>query len=624
MNDTQNIPDPKLLFASDNEKTFSSDESLPSLPVPDLQHTLQRYLDSVKPHVTDEEYRQTEFIVQQFASGIGKELHKKLVEKASKERNWLEKWWEEKGYLELGIPMVPFMNLIGPGPYVNHFWTPQRGTQLERAGFVLHYVTTFWKLIRSEKLKVEVDNKGRKMCMNQMRRAFSTCRVPGVFRDQLLSHFKTESEGQTPVHAVVLYKGRMFSVDMVDDQEEPLRPPEIQHQLTQIKEQCDKEPPGIGLGALTGETRKKWAEMRSRLSALHPENFHNLKKIETSLFTVSLDETEPQNNSETFFYTGAGINAKDRWFDKSVNHIFYRNGICGCNCDHAPYDGMVMISSTFYIDLNVQRSKGKWQGSMEIRNLPKPTELKFHVDSVILEAIVAAEKFFLSNASLLSCNTFKYTKYGKKALRKHKLHPDTHIQLVLQYAYYKTHGKPAPVYETATTRKFYHGRTETLRSCTVEAVEFCKAMCNPKTSVQERKMTYLKAANRHNKLMEEAKELQGCDRHLLGLATIAEELGLPKPLLYQDKSFTKSGGGGNFELSTSFVGYTPVFGGVAAMTNDGYGSFYHMEDKYIEVVVTTWKTSKIASSDKFAEEIQTCFDQVGSVVLSDSNLTAKL
>lgn len=46
MNDTQNIPDPKLLFASDNEKTFSSDESLPSLPVPDLQHTLQRYLDS--------------------------------------------------------------------------------------------------------------------------------------------------------------------------------------------------------------------------------------------------------------------------------------------------------------------------------------------------------------------------------------------------------------------------------------------------------------------------------------------------------------------------------------------------------------------------------------------------
>lgn len=46
MDDTRNIPDPDLLFASDNERTFSSDDKLPSLPVPDLQHTLQRYLDS--------------------------------------------------------------------------------------------------------------------------------------------------------------------------------------------------------------------------------------------------------------------------------------------------------------------------------------------------------------------------------------------------------------------------------------------------------------------------------------------------------------------------------------------------------------------------------------------------
>ena len=38
--------------------------------------------------------------------------------------------------------------------------------------------------------------------------------------------------------------------------------------------------------------------MRSRLCALHPENFHNLKKIESSLFTVCLDDSEPKNTSE--------------------------------------------------------------------------------------------------------------------------------------------------------------------------------------------------------------------------------------------------------------------------------------------------------------------------------------
>lgn len=83
-----------------------------------------------------------------------------------------------------------------------------------------------------------------------------------------------ESEGPAPVHAVVMYKGRMFCVDMVDDQEEPLKPPEIQHQLTQIKDQCDREPSGIGLGALTGETRKKWAEVRAdTMLACHYQQF---------------------------------------------------------------------------------------------------------------------------------------------------------------------------------------------------------------------------------------------------------------------------------------------------------------------------------------------------------------
>ena len=33
-----------------------------------------------------------------------------------------------------------------------------------------------------------------------------------------------------------------------------------------------------------------------------------------------------------------------------------------------------------------------------------------------------------------------------------------------------------PTYETATTRHFYHGRTETVRSCTDEAISFAKAL----------------------------------------------------------------------------------------------------------------------------------------------------
>ena len=38
--------DPDILFKTDDGKTFQYQSELPSLPVPDLQHTLNRYLDS--------------------------------------------------------------------------------------------------------------------------------------------------------------------------------------------------------------------------------------------------------------------------------------------------------------------------------------------------------------------------------------------------------------------------------------------------------------------------------------------------------------------------------------------------------------------------------------------------
>lgn len=48
MDNSDNL-DPDILFSTDDEKTFQYQDQLPSLPVPDLQHTLDRYLDSGTP-----------------------------------------------------------------------------------------------------------------------------------------------------------------------------------------------------------------------------------------------------------------------------------------------------------------------------------------------------------------------------------------------------------------------------------------------------------------------------------------------------------------------------------------------------------------------------------------------
>ena len=43
--------------------------------------------------------------------------------------------------------------------------------------------------------------------------------------------------------------------------------------------------------------------------------------------------------------------------------------------------------------------------------------------------------------------------------------------------------RPASSYETATTRQFYNGRTETVRGCTMEVINWVKVMLDTTTTV---------------------------------------------------------------------------------------------------------------------------------------------
>ena len=71
------------------EKTFANDETLPDLPVPNLKDTLNRYLDSVKPHVTEDEFLTTKDIVENFEKNEGQILHQRLLDRAKNHRNWV-------------------------------------------------------------------------------------------------------------------------------------------------------------------------------------------------------------------------------------------------------------------------------------------------------------------------------------------------------------------------------------------------------------------------------------------------------------------------------------------------------------------------------------------------------
>ncbi|XP_046550844.1 peroxisomal carnitine O-octanoyltransferase-like [Haliotis rubra] len=531
-----------MLMLSDTEKTFQYTEELPSLPIPPLKQTLDKYLESTKPFVTDEEYGETERIVREFQAGLGKELHLKLSEKAKYKKNWLViptlKWWEDHAYLEWRMPSALLVNMAGPGPYMRDIWPARDGTQLERTALLLYYMVKFWQVLREEKLRPQKDAKGRPLCMSQFHRVYNTCKIPGLTMDKILFYFQTETEGPAPSNVTVTCRGHYFNLECLDADGEVKTQPEFLHHLKAIQEKCDKMPPGPAIGNLTTDDRTEWAKMRSRLIAKNPKNYENLEKIQQSVFLIDLTDESPADESQ-LAWLGLGGNADNKFFDKSLNISVHKNGLICSNCDHSPFDAMVLVVSTYYVHLKLQEVDGQWQGSTAVRPFPPAEELTFDLDDVLQQKIKSTRDAFKELCATVEVQTALFTDYGKEYLKSVKVHPDAHVQMALQLTYYRKYGKPAPMYETATTRRFYHARTETMRSCTVEAIDWCKSMVDPRVSSQKRIQLFLRAVSRHQQLMGESQEMNGCDRHLFGLYMTAKEEGLPMPDIFTDATFLR-------------------------------------------------------------------------------------
>ena len=97
-------------------------------------------------------------------------------------------------------------------------------------------------------------------------------------------------------------------------------------------------------------------------------------------------------------------------------------------------------------------------------NLEKPTLLTWQVSSKLGDAIRTAEQNASSLIDDLDSVLLHYPEYGSNFMKQAKVSPDGWLQMVYQLAYFKHYGTHCPTYESASTRKFIAGRTETVRS----------------------------------------------------------------------------------------------------------------------------------------------------------------
>jgi carnitine O-acetyltransferase len=101
------------------------------------------------------------------------------------------------------------------------------------------------------------------------------------------------------------------------------------------------------------------------------------------------------------------------------------------------------------------------------------------------------------------------------------------------------YGKSRPTYESAATRKYQQGRTETTRTASNESVAFCEAIASPEIGRAECEKLFRAAVQAHVKYTLDASDGYGVDRHLFGLKKLVQE-GEEMPELFKDPAYTYS------------------------------------------------------------------------------------
>jgi carnitine O-acetyltransferase len=158
--------------------------------------------------------------------------------------------------------------------------------------------------------------------------------------------------------------------------------------------------------------------------------------------------------------------------------------------------------------------------------------------------------------------------------------------MLIQLAYFKMFGVSRPTYESAQTRKFQRGRTETARSVTSESVAFVKAMEDPLASSESKILKLREALKTQGAYMSECVNGLGADRHLFGLKKTLKE-GEEQPELFTQPihSYSSHWFISSSQLSSEhFDGY-----GWGQVVNDGFGCAYMIKGNALQFNVASVK-----------------------------------
>lgn len=562
---------------------------IPSLPLPDIHSTLEKYLFYQRPLLSDKEFEITNNNVNIFIkSGDAKQLQEDLI-RLNQESNtsWLEGLWDSM-YLDLRCPLP-----INVSPFILLKANQVEGDlQIGITSDLAHAVAKYQFMIQNNILPQDKVGK-QPLDMSQYRNLFSTSRIPFQGRDKLMKYTNSR-------HVLIISNGNYYTLPVISKDGKLYSRKQIYEQLASIKASSFNslnQQSELSIGTLTLEDRDIWASIRNKLSKTNESIFD---AIDSSLAIFVLDKNNYQSKDD--FARSVFHGSEDRWYDKT-QFIISKNGMSGINMEHTGYDGHTLMTFIHYyknihgsnndlikltniIDSKENFSKLDWNISAEFK--PK-----------LLESIATAKTKADSIASFIDCSQLKFNHFGSNRMKECQVSPDAFVQMSYQLAFYRSFGKFVSTYESANTKYFYHGRTETVRSCSVPAKNFVQKF-DSNLSSQEKINLFREACNQHVETLKLCQQGQGVDRHLFALKNLARKRqilfpGYEIPAIFTDENYINFGSN---ILSTSNVS-TPdmeVFG-FGPVHAQGFGIGYSIQSQDIVFYITNYENKSQILSD---------------------------
>jgi len=389
-----------------------------------------------------------------------------------------------------------------------------------------------------------------------------------------------------------------------------------------------------GLGIMTGTDRDVWASLREKLMT-NPHNRRLIDQIDRAIVVFALDDETPVGPEaivNQFLHNNDGTN---RWFDK-LQLIAAPGGELSWNMEHAPFDGHSLLTISGYLWDHVRGAKRFNVESIEFvhgataPSLLKVEPLDFAISLKLREKMLSAWEGFRRLIGQTEISVLRFTDFGADYIKKQGISPDAFVQMAYQLAYYKLTNTVASTYESCMTKRFYHGRTECVRSVSRESKTMCVSLTNTavasRLSGAEKYQLVKDAAERHVNTMNLCKVARGVDRHLWGMYQLA----LQKrdriafydiPDIYTDSSFptfctsvlsTSNCGGNAFQL----FAFGPV-------TGNGLGLGYMIKNNNIDICISSFighaRAFRSCLADTLAEFRTICEQRSSSSLAIDSS-----